>query len=131
MIGRKEGRVENPDQYVYEVVGKPELPYVRLVHSGPLGRFNRAQRAINNSREYFAFLLVQSLLAGFVYPQAVFLLSAVYLYARHVYTKRYIEQRETRIPANVLSLLLGQEVLKGMVLLTGIQSFLEVRGCRA
>ena len=46
-----------------------DQPYIRLEMDGPVGRLNRAQRAIDNTRETFPAVLVTGLLAGFVFPK--------------------------------------------------------------
>merc|ERR1712061_473085 len=59
-LGRKKSMADNPDQYIFETVGKPNEPYVRLVSSGAVGEFNRAQRGIDNSREGYPQVLVNA-----------------------------------------------------------------------
>jgi uncharacterized MAPEG superfamily protein len=122
-IGRKATGVNNPDQYVYEVVGKPKMPFVRLVQDGTVGDLNRAQRAIDNTRESFPMVAAGSLLAGYVYPFAVLVIAVIYTFARGLYSKGYVGKAAGRVPGHLLSYVTGTVVVNGLILFTGIKSF--------
>jgi hypothetical protein len=122
-IGRKATGCNNPDQYVYEVVGKPQLPYVRLVQDGPVGEFNRAMRGIDNTRESFPTIAASCLLAGYVYPHAVLVVAVLWTLARGWYSKGYIGKTAGRVPGHFCSYFCGTVVPNGMVLFAGVKSF--------
>eukprot|EP00928_Gymnodinium_smaydae_P079800 TRINITY_DN63649_c0_g1_i1.p1 TRINITY_DN63649_c0_g1~~TRINITY_DN63649_c0_g1_i1.p1 ORF type:complete len:217 (+),score=45.77 TRINITY_DN63649_c0_g1_i1:76-726(+) len=121
-VGRKASYADNPDQYIYETVGRPELPYVRLATAGAVGAFNRAQRGIDNSRETYPQVVVNALLAGYVYPKAVFGIALVYLVARSIYSHGYIKQASGRMPGQLLTMLATAVVLPGLHLFAGIKA---------
>lgn len=120
--GRKAAYCDNPDQYVYEVVGKADLPYVRLVEEGPIGEFNRSQRGIDNSREAFPMVVAHALLAGYVYPQAVLTISVVYFLARTWFSHGYVQKSTGRMPGQLFTMLAIGVALNGLSLFAGIKA---------
>ncbi len=109
---------------MYEVVGKTDLPYVRLVEEGPIGEFNRAQRGVDNSREAFPMVVAHALLAGYVYPQAVLTISVVYFLARTWYSHGYVQKAMGRVPGLVFTYLSIRVALNGLSLFAGIKALL-------
>merc|ERR1712157_432650 len=99
-VGRKHSMADNPDQYIYETVGKEEN-YVRLVTAGAVGEFNRAQRGIDNTRETFPDTLIKAMLAGYVFPKPVFVISIVFFFARALYSHGYIKGAKGRMPGQL------------------------------
>merc|ERR1712203_896083 len=113
---------DNPDQYIYETVNHPNEPYVRLVSDGAVGSFNRAQRGIDNTREGYPQVLLNALLAGFVYPQAVLGVAVVYFFARLLYSHGYIKGSKSRMPGQLLTMLSTGIVLNGLQLFAAIKA---------
>ena len=76
---RKHCKVHNPDQHIYEVKGAEgsKLGYVLMDNEGVNGKFNRAQRAVANFNESYPQQIFYILLAGFVYPKEVMIISSV------------------------------------------------------
>mmetsp|Transcript_4711 Transcript_4711/g.7141 ORF Transcript_4711/g.7141 Transcript_4711/m.7141 type:complete len:213 (-) Transcript_4711:120-758(-) len=76
---RKHCKVHNPDQHIYQVKGAEgsKLGYVLMDNEGVNGKFNRAQRAAANFNESYAQNIFYILLAGFVYPKEVMIISSV------------------------------------------------------
>merc|ERR1711972_1273760 len=104
---------DNPDQYIYETVGKDE-PYVRLVSTGPIGEFNRAQRGIDNTRETFTDTVAK----------AVFVIAIVFFFARALYSHGYIKGAKSRMPGQLLTMLSAGVVLSGLQLFVGIKALM-------
>lgn len=120
--GRKAAHCTNPDQYVYEVVDRPDLPYVRLVADGTVGEFNRAQRGIDNSREAFPMVVANGLLAGYVYPKVVLGIAVVYLFARSMYSHGYVQKSAGRMPGQLFTMLSIGITLNGLSLFAGLKA---------
>jgi uncharacterized membrane protein YecN with MAPEG domain len=121
---RKEARANNPDQHVYRVYtapGAPALPYVLMETEGDVGRFNRAQRAAGNYLEYLPGQLATSLLAGFVYPLPVFIVSVIYVVSRITMTLRYSEEAKGRTPSYATSRIVAV-VVDGLLLLAAFKA---------
>jgi len=121
-LGRKKSHASNPDQYIYETVGRAGEPYVRLVTEGAVGEFNRAQRGIDNTREGFPMILAQVVLAGFVYPKVVLAISVVYFFARCLYSHGYIKGAASRMPGQFMSMLSTGVVLGSLNLFVAIKA---------
>ena len=61
-------------------------PEVRLVSAGAVGRFNRAQRGIDNTREKFPAVVAMVLMSGFVCPAVVAIAVCCYAVGRIFFT---------------------------------------------
>merc|ERR1711879_381895 len=109
---------DEPDQYIYETVGKDE-PYVRLVSTGPVGEFNRAQRGIDSTREIFTDTVVKAVFAGYVFPKAVFVIAILFFFARALYSHCYMKSANNFSPVTLLSVP-TDVVLSGLQLFAGI-----------
>lgn len=121
---REEARVDRPDQHAYKIMANPQnnntvnlsnAPYVLMENVGPIGRFNRAQRAAFHFDEGLELLLGSIFLAGIVYPQLVFGLTLVYCVGRKGFTDGYTESCEGRmgpfllvvLPSMIIAALVG------------------------
>lgn len=120
-LGRKKSYADNPDQYIYEAVGKGEV-YVRLVEDGVVGAFNRAQRGIDNTRETFPMVVAQTLLAGYVYPKVVLGLAVLFFFGRCLYSHGYIQGAKSRVPGLFLTMLVCGIGLGGLQLFIGVKA---------
>jgi len=120
-IGRKMAKADNPDQYIYKTQRRDE-PVVRLVTTGAIGAFNRAQRAIDNTREVFATVLVDVLLGGYVFPKPMLVCVCLYFCARLCFSAGYIKSPGGRGPAQGVSFLMAC-VIGGLMLFPGLKSF--------
>lgn len=119
-VGRKSSKCANPDQYVYETkLGPP--PYVGLVSQGVIGQFNRAQRAIDNTRETYPVMVMDTLLAGYVFPKPILVLACLYLFARcgFSYTYMYSSRGKAQAVSFILMMVLG-----GLELFAGVQALI-------
>jgi len=103
---RAGARVSRPDQHVYKIHGgvnddkknddTTSSPYIFLENEGPVGKFNRAQRATFHMDESGAFVVTSMLLAGFVMPKLVYILSACYFLGRLEFANAYTQSLEGR-----------------------------------
>mmetsp|Transcript_69259 Transcript_69259/g.122543 ORF Transcript_69259/g.122543 Transcript_69259/m.122543 type:complete len:226 (-) Transcript_69259:186-863(-) len=120
MQGRKDGHVDNPDQYIYKTI--KEEAYVKLEMEGPVGRFNRSQRGIDNFRETFGSHVTLVLLAGYVFPAATLAATVWIGLGRMAYSALYTKSASARGPGFMM-VTLGQMALMGMVLFAAIKAF--------
>jgi len=104
-VGRKAGHVDNPDQYVYEVVGRSDLPYVRLVADGLIGEFNRAQRGIDNTREGFPIMVANVIMVGYLHRYGAFGATVAFLLGRFLYSRGYVKGASGRMGGQALTML--------------------------
>lgn len=113
---RKLSKVENPDQYAFKTMLRDE-PYVLLERQGAVGAFNRAQRGIDNTREIIVRDVVNLVFAGYVFPEAVFAMSILYLVGRVGYSAGYIGWPcKSRAPGMALSMIAS-------IVINGLQLF--------
>jgi uncharacterized membrane protein YecN with MAPEG domain len=96
---RKYCKVHPPDQHVYEVKGSEgsKLGYVLMDNEGNNGRFNRAQRSVQNFNETFPQTILYIVFAGFVYSKEVFVLATVFMTARVMSALGYTNSFEGRM----------------------------------
>lgn len=121
MAGRKEAHVDNPDQYIYKTV--KDQAYVMLEMEGPVGRFNRAQRGIDNFREGYASFVILLLLAGYVFPLATLCIVVWICLGRASYSALYIKAPSARGPGFMMATL-GGISLMGLVLFAAIKALM-------
>lgn len=119
-VNRKKAKADNPDQYIYKTTLRDD-PVVRLIAKGPIGAFNRSQRAIDNTREVFAGLLADVLLGGFVFPKPMLVCVCIYFCARMAFSAGYVKSAAGRGPGQGISFLTAT-VIGGMMLFAGIKS---------
>ena len=81
---RAPARVDRPDQHVYRLMSpdSDKQPYVMMVTTGEVGRFNRAQRACYNTDESMSVFLTGLLLGALMFGPFATLLAVVNLYGR-------------------------------------------------
>eukprot|EP00404_Azadinium_spinosum_P060328 CAMPEP_0180709114 /NCGR_PEP_ID=MMETSP1038_2-20121128/9600_1 /TAXON_ID=632150 /ORGANISM="Azadinium spinosum, Strain 3D9" /LENGTH=212 /DNA_ID=CAMNT_0022741159 /DNA_START=71 /DNA_END=710 /DNA_ORIENTATION=- len=118
---RKEAKVSVPDQHVYSVYTKPGAPkmgYVLMAKDGALGRFNRAQRSLQNYVESLPWLVAYYLLAGFVYPFPTFVLGLLYRLRDRLHG---VGQRAM---AGNMSGMLLLGIIEALVLVAGVKAIL-------
>ena len=124
---RKAAKVNVPDQHVYSVYtkpGQPKLGYVLMEKEGAIGRFNRAQRALQNYLESAPFVLAFFLLSGFVCPFPAFCLACFYAAARIVSAIGYTHSPNGRMAGNMLGML-TMTVMEALVLVAGVKAVLK------
>eukprot|EP01065_Artemidia_motanka_P010084 TRINITY_DN15293_c0_g1_i1.p1 TRINITY_DN15293_c0_g1~~TRINITY_DN15293_c0_g1_i1.p1 ORF type:complete len:248 (+),score=75.68 TRINITY_DN15293_c0_g1_i1:477-1220(+) len=115
--------VNPPDQHVYQVYGAKEPGLVRLVNdSGPVGRFNRAQRAVFNYLEVLPYTLLSYLLAGAIFPKAAMIIIAVFSVARLGYAIGYAKEPNARGPGLAIGGLAAW-CLDALVLLVALKGY--------
>ena len=102
---RKYCKAKSPDQHVYEVKGAEgsKLGYVLMDTEGVNGRFNRAQRAVQNYNETFPMNALFIVFAGFVYPKEVMILTFVFAVSRVISAWGYTSSSNGRMPGFMLS----------------------------
>jgi len=120
--GRREAHADNPDQYIFETK-LVNQPYVRLVTDGAVGKFNRAQRGIDNFRELLPGVLANVLLAGFIFTKATFGLVCAVFVGRVLYSAGYIEGNFNRVPG-MLIFMLSNMIISGLVFFSIIKLFM-------
>mmetsp|Transcript_12225 Transcript_12225/g.25823 ORF Transcript_12225/g.25823 Transcript_12225/m.25823 type:complete len:214 (+) Transcript_12225:98-739(+) len=123
---RKYAKVHTPDQHVYQVKGAEgsKLGYVLMDNDGKNGRFNRAQRALQNYQETYPQTLAYILASGFVYPKEVFVLAAMYATFRVVSAIGYTSSTDGRMAGFIGS----NFVASIMEVLVGIIAFKTILG---
>uniref|UniRef100_A0A7S2XSK6 Glutathione transferase n=1 Tax=Attheya septentrionalis TaxID=420275 RepID=A0A7S2XSK6_9STRA len=124
-VARKAAKIHVPDQQVYQVKGAEgsKLGYVLLEGEGVLGRFNRAQRALQNYNEAAPITVLFFALGGFVYPQASLVLISLFSVLRFVSALGYTSSADGRFGGFLAS---GATLfmLDGLVIMSGIRSIL-------
>mmetsp|Transcript_737 Transcript_737/g.2243 ORF Transcript_737/g.2243 Transcript_737/m.2243 type:complete len:224 (-) Transcript_737:191-862(-) len=119
---RRRTKVNVPDQHVYQVYGGPAAgSFVMMADDGDMGKFNRAQRALQNLMEQLPMLLVELLLVGFVFPWEVMAIAILWGMARLKGATGYTEDRKARMKGNMASMVLGG-VLDGMLVVSGVEA---------
>ena len=98
---RGPARVDRPDQFVFQIMDAKgplkDAPYVLLANEGPLGRFNRAQRAAANLDETLPLFITGLLLTAAVYGPIAFAISLLYLYGAIQFAESYKEATKLRV----------------------------------
>jgi len=96
-------RLDRPDQHIYQVIGSNDL--VLMANDGVNGRFNRAQRAINNMDEGLSLFLVNALLVAPIFGKVVFFLFIpLYGYGRISFGRDYKDSLRGRQRGFMLSM---------------------------
>ena len=101
---------------VFTPAGSPPLPYVMFETEGDLGRFNRAQRAVQNYLEYVPALGLYVVLAGYVFPRPVCVCTALYIVCRILMAVQYAQSATGRQKGFMLSQL-SASVIEGLLLI--------------
>jgi uncharacterized membrane protein YecN with MAPEG domain len=101
---RTESKVSVPDQQVYQVKGAAgsKLGYVLMETDGAIGRFNRAQRALQNYNENVPLFMLMFVLAGYVCPFPAFLSACTFSAGRVFSAIGYTSATDSRIPGTLL-----------------------------
>lgn len=139
---RAGARVGRPDQHAYRIMtashkqdgdddGKKseqsllaDAPYVLMENDGPVGRFNRAQRAAFHMDEGSAFgVVTAALLSGAIVPRVVFVLAAVYMFGRIRFANEYTASLGGRLKA-LLMYAIPEHLMIAMVGIFGLQAIL-------
>ena len=133
---RAGARVGRPNQHVYKVYGNSTVdakkknddaaastPYIFLENDGPIGKFNRAQRATFHMDEQGAYVVTSMLLAGFVMPKLVYILSACYFLGRVEFANAYTDSLEGRSSKMILYVF-PEAVMIAMVGIAAVQAIL-------
>ena len=131
---RAGARVGRPDQHVYKIysasVGDKKKSddatapqYVFLENDGTVGKFNRAQRAAFHMDESGAFVVTSMLLAGFVMPKLVYILSACYFLGRVEFANAYTESLQGRLSKMILYVF-PEHIMIAMVGITAVQAIM-------
>lgn len=123
-VSRKECKVNVPDQQVYKVYGLENAGYVLMETEGILGKFNRAQRALQNYFEQQPLYFVYFLLAGYVFPLPAFVLASIFSIFRTVGAVGYTKAADDRMKGNILAGF-SMAALEGLVLLAGVKALLK------
>mmetsp|Transcript_21154 Transcript_21154/g.48966 ORF Transcript_21154/g.48966 Transcript_21154/m.48966 type:complete len:129 (+) Transcript_21154:349-735(+) len=115
-------RVQNPNQHIYKVYGAPDTTgYVMMEESGPIGKFNRAQRAHANWGEIAFYVVAVFVLAAYVFQFQAFCALITYFCTRIVYMKMYSSAAKDRGLGLGIGLLV-LSVMEGMCALTAYKS---------
>lgn len=121
-VERDNSHASVPDQYVFKVMRPAatianDLSYIMLETNGPVGRFNRAQRAAGLLMEGLPTHLACSLAAGFVFPLPVLVLSVLFVLAKTWAAAGYTQATSTRRSGPTF---LISAVVEGMTLFAGL-----------
>mmetsp|Transcript_28280 Transcript_28280/g.61197 ORF Transcript_28280/g.61197 Transcript_28280/m.61197 type:complete len:205 (+) Transcript_28280:45-659(+) len=114
---RKASKVNLPDQQAYKVHGTEK--YALMDNEGAIGRFNRAQRSLQNYNEVLPMFLIEFALAGFVIPFPVFCITAFWAATRALSAFGYTASVQGRMSGNMLAGL-AMSTLEGTLLKVGL-----------
>lgn len=122
-MARKESKVNVPDQQVYQVKGAAgsKLGYVLMEYDGALGRFNRAQRGLQNYNEHLPVFLMYYLLGGYVLPFEASMIACFYVTMRCVSAVGYTKGADGRV-GGVLAAFVGMSTLEALVVISGVKA---------
>lgn len=127
---RLPARVDRPDQHVYRVMSsaKPfaDMPYVLMVNTGVIGRFNRAQRAAAHMDEFMGLFLTALLLGAAVFGPLSFFMAATYAVARISYANAYTKHAQERLRVIVM-IIASEHIVAGFVLFIALKSVAVAR----
>lgn len=122
---RYNAHVLNPDQYVYQSAkanaGGAKDAILLINDDSPAGKFNRAQRAVNNMGETQHFVLATFLAAVLVVPNTAIRALGVYAVGRVLFSVGYLLSTQGRLFGLMLSNMLGAGLLLGVVTLLALQ----------
>jgi hypothetical protein len=98
---RAAARVDRPCQHVYQIMDESgpfsKAPYVLMVNdSGPIGRFNRAQRACFNLDEQIPLFVAGFLLQGAVFGKMSLVIALLFCYGAIRFADLYKEHHKSR-----------------------------------
>ena len=101
---RTVAKVEVPDQQVYQVKGAEgsKLGYVLMETEGVIGKFNRAQRALQNYNESAPIFFLMFVLAGCVAPFGIFICTCIYSAGRVINAIGYTSATDSRVPGTLI-----------------------------
>mmetsp|Transcript_150961 Transcript_150961/g.262979 ORF Transcript_150961/g.262979 Transcript_150961/m.262979 type:complete len:238 (-) Transcript_150961:135-848(-) len=116
-------KASNPDQYIFKTMLKDD-PYVRLETKGPIGKFNRSQRGIDNTRDIFPQTLMFLLLSGFVFSEAALVLAFLFMVGGVLYSCGYVNATDSRGPGMLIRFI-AQYTLMGITIFIGIMALIE------
>ncbi|CAE7405060.1 unnamed protein product [Symbiodinium natans] len=117
---RRDCGVNVPDQHAYKVVGgTADGALVLMDDAEPFGRFNRAQRAVQNHVEQVFPMVLEFILGGYVFPWTTAAITCAWAALRCYGAVLYANDRMARVKGNLpANILLG--TLAGLVLTVGI-----------
>eukprot|EP00746_Dinoflagellata_sp_MGD_P135484 gnl/MRDRNA2_/MRDRNA2_69518_c0_seq1.p1 gnl/MRDRNA2_/MRDRNA2_69518_c0~~gnl/MRDRNA2_/MRDRNA2_69518_c0_seq1.p1 ORF type:complete len:205 (-),score=35.23 gnl/MRDRNA2_/MRDRNA2_69518_c0_seq1:199-813(-) len=136
---RKKSGVDRPDQHAYEVVEHSEGDSnvgasasgkalggaaVRMSSDGPLGEFNRAQRAAFNWQENLPVTLAELMLIAAGVGRMALVFAVIISLGRVAFALGYTSAVSGRIPGFALSML-GETSAHILVFILGIRALLE------
>ena len=121
---RKASKVNVPDQHVYKVMGGGEgskLGYVLMETEDDLGKFNRAQRALQNYHEQFPTMMLQYVAASFVWPFETFVCIVVWSVSCVLSASGYVESANGRMKGRLPGYF-AMATVQGLVLIAAYKS---------
>ena len=122
---RKTSKVNVPDQHVYKVMGSggggSQLGYVLMETEDDLGKFNRAQRALQNYHEQFPTMMLQYVAAGFVWPFETFGCIAIWSVSCVLSASGYVESANGRMKGRLPGFFAAATV-QGLVLIAAYKA---------
>ncbi|OLQ04608.1 hypothetical protein AK812_SmicGene12282 [Symbiodinium microadriaticum] len=122
---RRDSGINVPDQHAYKVVGgTADGTLVLMDDTEPFGRFNRAQRAVQNHMEQVFPMVLEFFLSGYVFPWTTAALASGWAGLRCWGALSYADDRMARIKGNLPSnVFLGS--MAGIVVTTGVFASLK------
>jgi len=122
---RRDSGINVPDQHAYKVVGgTADGALVLMDESEPFGRFNRAQRGVQNHLEQVFPMVLEFVLSGYVFPWTTAALASGWAILRCWGALSYANDRMARIKGNLPSnLFLGS--MAGIVVTIGVFASLK------
>ena len=120
---RKASKVNVPDQHVYKVMGSEgsRLGFVLMETEGDLGKFNRAQRALQNYHEQFPTMMLQYVAASFVWPFEAFVCIVVWSVSCVLSASGYVDSANGRMKGRLPGYFAAATV-QGLVLIAAYKA---------
>ncbi|CAN0000249.1 unnamed protein product, partial [Ectocarpus fasciculatus] len=122
---RLPARVDRPDQHAYKIMSKSkplaDAPYVLMENAGPVGRFNRAQRAAAHMDEFIALFLTATILGACVFGPVSVLIALAYAYARVSFANSYTAHKQDRLKGIVL-IVTTEHISAGLILFIAVKA---------
>mmetsp|Transcript_21490 Transcript_21490/g.66280 ORF Transcript_21490/g.66280 Transcript_21490/m.66280 type:complete len:235 (-) Transcript_21490:152-856(-) len=121
VCARAPARVGRPDQFIYRAAGEKKGPYVLMVSDdGPMGRFNRAQRASANLDENLPLFVTGLLLNTAVLGKVGLALGLLYFLGACKFAEDYKTAAKQRGPGFLLGTIIPSQTSAALVALLAV-----------
>eukprot|EP00757_Euglenozoa_sp_SAG-D1_P019549 gene19549-977_t len=121
---RSAARVDRPDQHCYKIMdpNAAKQSYILMENTGPVGRFNRAQRAAANMDESLPIFLVGLLLVAAVFGPIALGIATLNVFGRVRMANVYKQDAKKRL-AGFVPAMFSEQITSAFVGLVVVKSF--------